>query len=743
MAALATIHFPAAFLEGSLLAESTQHKTHNTRYTVTNNKGANMNRIKETRSRVNLATVLVLLLATGSASASGVCVWGDIDAGQFYVSGDTVIKSCTLNDTMTCKGDGLIIGGGQIRIYGDGHCIKGDGTGTGVYNPGSSTFFELHDLEITNFETGIKLGHVTGTTIYDCLMDNSDIHNNTVGIEIDDLDPRMCVIEKCEFRHNGRGIYVHGENGTNIRITDNKIHDNVVSGIQSDNVCTDCTIDYNVISNNGRGIDLNASQWTLNHNLVTNNAGSGIFVEGSDNLIKYNTVGNNNKGIHIAEGSENITLEVNTFCNNKDRDIFVDSIGNIFGDENACETTENYDDAGTSGCAYQCTGCIGESGIVYRFGSIVTESCTFNANITCPEGDGLIVWASGTEEASLVINGAEYTIDGITPGDSLRIGIYNPDAHDHITIKNLEVTNFHHGINLGGGTGFPGIVEHNVIDGCMVHDNGEPDALYTHGIATYHAKNCSITHCEIYNNTGAGCGSCDDGGRGILLYGPGSYNTITHNRVYDNGMAGIYSKMQNKYNYVAYNDVYGNGKQLPDVGTFMPGGIILACKQTNHWIVEYNDIADNSGSGISVGGNNDTLRYNTVTSTTSAPDYPGNGIYIGRCSSNHTLISNTVCDNEGDDVYIQSCCSNVAGCENTCDAAENYNDDGATGCTYSCGTQVPKGDLNDDGVITPADAAIALQMTVRGEYSEEVDVNGDDVVTSLDALMILQMAAGI
>ena len=125
-----------------------------------------MNRIEEARSWVNLVTVLVLLLATGSASASGVCVWGDIDAGQFYVPGDTVIKSCTLNDTMTCKGDGLIIGGGQIRIYGDGYCIKGDGTGTGVYNPGSSTFFELHDIEITNFETGIKLRHVTGTTIY-------------------------------------------------------------------------------------------------------------------------------------------------------------------------------------------------------------------------------------------------------------------------------------------------------------------------------------------------------------------------------------------------------------------------------------------------------------------------------------------------------------------------------------------------------------------------------------------------
>jgi len=48
------------------------------------------------------------------------------------------------------------------------------------------------------------------------------------------------------------------------------------------------------------------------------------------------------------------------------------------------------------------------------------------------------------------------------------------------------------------------------------------------------------------------------------------------------------------------------------------------------------------------------------------------------------------------------------------------------------------GDLNGDGKITPADAAITLQMAVRGDYSEIADVSGDDSVTSLDALMILQ-----
>ena len=53
-----------------------------------------------------------------------------------------------------------------------------------------------------------------------------------------------------------------------------------------------------------------------------------------------------------------------------------------------------------------------------------------------------------------------------------------------------------------------------------------------------------------------------------------------------------------------------------------------------------------------------------------------------------------------------------------------------------------KGDLNSDGSLTPADAAIALRMAVRGEYADAADVSGDGCVTSLDALMILQAAGG-
>jgi parallel beta-helix repeat protein len=60
-----------------------------------------------------------------------------------------------------------------------------------------------------------------------------------------------------------------------------------------------------------------------------------------------------------------------------------------------------------------------------------------------------------------------------------------------------------------------------------------------------------------------------------------------------------------------------------------------------------------------------------------------------------------------------------------------------------------RGDLNGDGSVTSADAAVALQIATGGSAScnaammlERADVSRDGQVTSLDALMILQAAAG-
>ena len=53
-----------------------------------------------------------------------------------------------------------------------------------------------------------------------------------------------------------------------------------------------------------------------------------------------------------------------------------------------------------------------------------------------------------------------------------------------------------------------------------------------------------------------------------------------------------------------------------------------------------------------------------------------------------------------------------------------------------------RGDLNSDGILTPADAAIALHLAASGGWDANADVNHDSHITSLDALMILQAGGG-
>ena len=57
-------------------------------------------------------------------------------------------------------------------------------------------------------------------------------------------------------------------------------------------------------------------------------------------------------------------------------------------------------------------------------------------------------------------------------------------------------------------------------------------------------------------------------------------------------------------------------------------------------------------------------------------------------------------------------------------------------------TSTARGDVNGDCELTSADAALALQLAVNGQYSNAADVNRDGSVTSLDALMIMQACAG-
>jgi parallel beta-helix repeat protein len=495
---------------------------------------------------------------------------------------------------------------------------------------------------------------------------------------------------------------------------------------------------------------------TIERNNVSENTYYGIFIGGRNNTIRYNTANNNGwYGIHMgrSDGSYNNELYENTACGNVYTDIRTcgpECYGN-HGDNNTCNTTSYYNDDGTTGCAYDCgyteVGCVAEDGTVFRCGDTATKSCTLNGNMTCLSGPGLVIGAD-----NITINGNGYAIDGVSPGacDSIgieRSGIYNK-AHDDITIKNLEIKNFCSGIyfRYDGESGDK--VERITIENCEIHHNGAVGGgdITTQGIKWIGVFDSTIKSNRIHDNTGAG-DACTSGGNGIFINGisgKGAWNnTIIENDIYNNTKGGFLTRMMCRDTSITHNNIYGNGQ----------GGIILRCKLSNSHLIEHNNASDNYGSGIFIGGNDNTIIHNTVCNNGDGGHYTGAvgghgyGIHIGRSdgSLNNTLISNTVCGNDYLDIRVVTGVTGTTGDDNTCNTTLNYDDTGTTGCTYFCGTQEPKpkGDLNGDGVITPADAAIALQMAVRGEYSEDADVSRDHRVTSLDALMILQAAAGL
>ncbi len=339
------------------------------------------------------------------------------------------------------------------------------------------------------------------------------------------------------------------------------------------------------------------------------------------------------------------------------------------------------------------------NGEFYQCGQTVTQSCTLNATMTCSSGYGLIIGAD-----DITINGAEYTIDGQSPGtceDYNRAGIsgtITSSTRDNVTIKDLKVKNFCSGIYFeayGSGSKFTNLT----IENCTIYDNGlNATGKKTNGIKMIWVYDSTINNCTIYNNTGgADCDPpCENGGSGIWMYA-GNDNNITNNKIYDNKKGGFFTKAKPLRNNISHNEIWGNHQ----------GGIILRCKCCANNTIEYNTVAHNYGTGIFIGGPCNTIRHNDIVNNKNGsieelPDtgHNGCGVNFGRDDSDidcgyapcgsigsryNNLSSNRICGNEYLDIWERATVrNNNTGDNNTCDKPDGWNDDGTTGCTYDC-----------------------------------------------------------
>ena len=745
---------------------------------------------------LTLAGVLLLVAAGGASAVTAISECQEItEPGEYYLVND--IGNSTADVCIYIKADDVVLDG-------NGYCIDGGTTGTcvqlGDFPTSMSGYARtgvavkkrsnttIKNVEVTNFCNGILLyGPSKDNTVEDCIVHdngNPNVDAMTADIHGISLYKRVCnstVNNNTVYNNAGKLTGSCDDSGAGIilkvycnynNVTNNTVYNNTLAGIYGKKGGGDC---YNLISNNtvyqnGQtgsdacftgGIRLQCKSMddhTIEYNTVRDNFGPGIFIGGNDCTVRNNTATGNKDamnspnsrgdGLRIDRygdgGGKNTQVYENTFCDNEHLDINVENTAqNVVGDNNTCDTCSNYNDYGETCCSYNCSGdvgCVAADGTVFGCGDTVTKSCVFNGDLNCETEHGLIIGAD-----NITIDGDSYLLDGFGPGacDSFEVkrsGIYNK-GYDGVLIRNLEIKNFCNGIHLtrDGGNYVCG----NTIENCEIHHNGNNISSWseTHGIKMVYVFDSAIRNNSIhdqiaYQNPNPGC---EDGGNGLFQY-QGTCNNITENRFYNNAKAGMLIKMKPTHGNISHNHLWGNGQ----------GGIILRCMLSNFNTIEHNNVSDNYGSGIFIGGNNNTIRYNTVCNNRDGGPYyedsvggHGYGIHIGRGdgSCNNTLTSNTVCGNDYLDMRVVTGVTGNTGDENTCDTTENYDDAGTTGCMYSCGAT--KGDLNGDGEITPADAMIALEMAARGEYSEDADVNRDQRVTSLDTLLILQVAAGV
>ncbi len=317
-----------------------------------------------------------------------------------------VMKSCVFTGNMKCpSGHGLIVGRSGIIIDGKGFAIGRDesasscasvtennpsGGDCGILNTEHNNV-EITNLEIVHFCNGIgiqgsKAKPINGNIIERCkIHDNGNPTGKSHGIHMacvkgttirnNEIYNNRGTGVSCGDGGNGIFLYAGGIGTANNDISGNSLHNNDRAGFWTKQGMQGCTINNNKVWGNSRGSGLvtmtgglvlqcvQSSNNRIEGNEVWDNAGrGGIFIGGAGNTLSNNDVHDNKgDGIYMGrnDGSRNNELNGNNVCDNEDMDIRTCGMdyGNT-GDNNHCDTTDNYADTNApegSKCAKKCS----------------------------------------------------------------------------------------------------------------------------------------------------------------------------------------------------------------------------------------------------------------------------------------------------------------------------------------------------------------------------------------------------
>ncbi|MCA9998456.1 MAG: right-handed parallel beta-helix repeat-containing protein, partial [Anaerolineales bacterium] len=336
----------------------------------------------------------------------------------------------------------------------------------------------------------------------------------------------------------------------------------------SNNTIQNCTV-----SDFSYGIYLwDVTNHTLSNNVLLSN-GAGLALNYADtSTVNNNTSSDNYTGILIDNDSDLNSINTNVVCNNSSTDFSLvsgsGSNGNA-GDNNTCNLPDGWNDSGTTGCTYLCSGSTTCSSCADCTSKLdgTFDTVLLTADINNYSGTCITFGAS-----NVLFNGNGHVIDGDDSGTDY--GVYMSGRTGN-TVRNCTVQDFYNGIRVYNST-------YTMIDHNTATSNTNTGIYLT-----------SANNNDVMYNT-----SSNNGWDGITL------STSSGNEVYGNTAVnndyGYYLSSANS-NTVNFNSASNNNR-----------GISLFDASSNQ--VHSNDLSCNDLGITFSAANNNTLNLNDVCS---------------------------------------------------------------------------------------------------------------------------------
>jgi parallel beta-helix repeat protein len=530
----------------------------------------------------------------------------------------------------------------------------------GIY-PDKSNTSTLRGNNAHDNQYGIFMYGSSNSTLTDNL-----VGNNTMGIDLYSSSGNYLIANA--VYGNDYGIHLSSSSGNNL--ASNTVGDNEGCGIVLDDISNNNILDGNIVNGNMAGVCLRySSENSLSDNMVSNNTEVGISLQDSNNNV----------------------LTENVLCNNTNSDFSIGGSTNNTGDDNTCGKPDGWNDEGTRGCTYSC-----------RIGECYCDSCDdceaklgdancetvyltqdIESNGTCidnPEGfndktfdcQGHIIQGPSDREKSIYWPFTSYK------------GVYLDQRYGNL-VRGCEIRGFYRAIYLvdSGGNG----AANNTLNdnGYGVWLSGSPDNVFTDNII--HDTNYAFFLIKSPHNTIAD-NALYDLQRGISMR-LSDNNTLVDNVVGGEGRGyGVYMETCNGNNITG--NIIDNKEE----------GIYLSYESSGNNLVD-NVVKNNTQYGIHLGewSNINTLIGNLAENNgwtgimvySSGYNYLAENIarnngYQGVAlhkSYGDTLVNNIFCKNTKSDLSVSGAVSD-GGDNNSCENPDGWNDEGTTGCTYSC-----------------------------------------------------------